>query len=490
MKKNTAYTIGSLIVLLICAFCFVILPAFTGSENNQEQLPPFGKYDGKQIKYEQGSDFYNFASQYAQMFQSYGQQLDSSSYYYIFSYAFNSTVTKYAYEDAVKKSGYVAPKNAITRKLIPYFYDENGKYSSKLYKQTDDATKREIRDGVEDSIYTTRYHDDLFGSSNDLVGTNALYGIKESDAELDFLSSYGDAKRGFNMAVFSMDSYPEEEILKYGKENAAKFNKFDLSIITVEDKATANTVAKRIANGEITFEDAISEYSDKNFTNTEGKITNAYQYQVESILVNKDDLAKIADLATGSVSEIIETAGSFSIFKKNADTVAPDFDTDEVKNLVSSYLKGYENTIIEDYFTAKATDFTNQAMKSSFKDACEELGVENVEIAPFPLNYGSVAIAKSVDTSVTGLSNADTNENFLQTAFSLKKDEISSPLVMNNKIIVIQYTSDGQADEEAKTVSASDLTSYDEDSANTYILASDKLENDFANVYFNHLMSN
>ena len=43
MKKNTAYTIGSLIVLLICAFCFVILPAFTGSEGQQNKLPPFGK---------------------------------------------------------------------------------------------------------------------------------------------------------------------------------------------------------------------------------------------------------------------------------------------------------------------------------------------------------------------------------------------------------------------------------------------------------------
>ena len=42
MKKNTAYTIGSLIVLLICAFCFVVLPAFTGSEGQQNKLPPFG----------------------------------------------------------------------------------------------------------------------------------------------------------------------------------------------------------------------------------------------------------------------------------------------------------------------------------------------------------------------------------------------------------------------------------------------------------------
>ena len=37
------------------------------------------------------------------------------------------------------------------------------------------------------------------------------------------------------------------------------------------------------------FKDAISEYSEKNYTNTEGKLTNTFQYQVENILANKED---------------------------------------------------------------------------------------------------------------------------------------------------------------------------------------------------------
>ena len=70
------------------------------------------------------------------------------------------------------------------------------------------------------------------------------------------------------MAVFSTKDYPAEEKIKFGKENAAKFNSYDMSVITVDDKATATKVAKRIQNGEITFEDAITEYSDKNFSNS------------------------------------------------------------------------------------------------------------------------------------------------------------------------------------------------------------------------------
>ena len=490
MKKNTAYTIGSLIILLICAFCFVILPVFTGSDQKQNTLPSFGKYNGKEIKYEQGTDFYDFVSQYGQMFQNYGQQIDSSTYYYIFSYAFNSTVTKMAYTDAVKASGYKVPETAVTRGLLPYFSDENGKYSSKLYKQTDEATIASLHKSVEDSLYTSRYNDDLFGSTTDSVGAYPLYGLKESDAELDFLADFGANKRGFNMAVFSMNDYPEEEKAKYAKANAAKFDKYDLSVITVSDKSLASTIVKRISNNEITFEDAVSEYSDKLYSNTEGKLTTSYQYQIENILQDKADVAKLASLSTGSVSDIIPTSSTYSIFKKNAETAAPDFESEEMKNTLTSYIKNYEITLIEDYFTAKAKDFTNEAMKSDFKSACEKLSIENVEIAPFPLNYGSVSITQSVDTSIEGLTSADTNENFLNTAFSLKMNEISAPLVMNNSIIVLQYTTDGDSEAQEEETTISDISNFDSDSVNNAIMKSEKLENNFASVYFNNLMSN
>ena len=47
--KKTGYTIGSLIILLICAFVFVILPTFTGASSKQGNALVFGNYDGKEI---------------------------------------------------------------------------------------------------------------------------------------------------------------------------------------------------------------------------------------------------------------------------------------------------------------------------------------------------------------------------------------------------------------------------------------------------------
>ncbi|MBR1639987.1 MAG: peptidyl-prolyl cis-trans isomerase [Treponema sp.] len=490
MKKNTAYTIGSLVVLLICAFCFVVLPAFTGSGQQQGDIPVFGKYNGREIRYEQGSDFYNFVSQYGQMFQSRGQQIDSSTYYYIFNYAFNSTVSKYAYTDAVKKSGYEVPKTAVNRDMLPYFYDENGNYSSKLYRQTPESTVAEIRRGVEDSLITSRYYDDNFGSDSEMVGSTGLYGIKESSAEQDFLKSYNTDKRGFNMVAFALSEYPEEEKMNFAKENAAKFTKYDLSLITVADKSTADTVSKRLANNEITFTDAVTEYSSKNFSNTEGKITSSYQYQVENILVNKDDIAVLSDLAVDAISPAIETISGYTIFKADGLPVKANLEDETIKQAISSYITNYEKTRVEDYFKAKATDFTNEALKSDFDSACASFNVEKQEIAPFPLNFGSVNISTSVDTSVKGLSNADTNENFLKTAFSLNINEYSSPIVMNDNVVVLQFTNEEKVADGEGPYDEASIESYDASAAQDFVLSSDKLENNFSKVYFSNFMTN
>lgn len=486
MKKNTAYTIGSLIILLICAFVFVILPAFTGSSSRQGETPVFGKYNGTEIRYEQNSDMYNFASNYAQMYQNYGMQIDSSNHYYIMNSAFNSTVMKIAYSDAVKNSGYVLPEEAINRGLRPYFADATGNYSSKIYKQTPASTIQSLTKSVSESLISQRFADDNFGSESDIVGDTALYGLKESDAELDFLTAYDENRRGFEMAVFPLSTYPEEEKIAYGKQNAAKFAKYDMSAITVADKSLAKTVLNKINGNEITFEDAVTEYSDKNYTNSEGKLTTKYQYQIENLLTNKSDLAKITDLSVNAVSEIIETDGNYTIFKNDSKKLDADFEDADTVRVVSTYLTTNEKSIIEDYFTAKAKEL-KAAAADDFEAACTKFNITKTEVAPFPLNYGSVNLAKSVDTSVAGLSNADTNENFLTTAFSLKMNEVSDPIVMNDNVVVIKYVSSENVPSD-KTV-VSEVANYDQTSAQNTIMESPKLDNNFATTYFKNFLN-
>ncbi len=488
MKRNTVYTLGSLIILLICAFCFVVLPAVEGrtSRNQGGDTPVFGKYNGKEIKYEQGSEFANFVSQYGQMYQMRGQQLDQTTYYQIFNQAFKSTVMNYAYSEAVKKSGYVVPKTAITRSILPYFQDENGNYSSKLYKQASDDIKQDLHNSAESALIADRFANDNFASNDERVGITPLYGLKNSEAEKKFIASMNKEQRSFNVAAFSKSDYPLEEKLKFANQNAALFNKYDMSIVTVEEKSNAESIAKRIANNEITFEDAISEYSEKTYSSSDGKLTNAYQYQISNILQNKDDLAAITGLSAGATSDIIQTNTGYSIFKNNAAVTKPDFNSEDLQRVVSTYISAYELTLIEDYFTAKANDFIKEAKASDFTSAAEKLNVKTSEISQFPLNYGNVSVLNSLDTSAEGMSNADKNENFLKTAFSLKLNELSEPVVLNNNIIVLQYTKAGSSVDDDVNVNL--LVSYDQTSATDSIMKSDKLEDNFLTVYFDNYM--
>lgn len=488
MKKNSVYTLGSLIILLICAFVFVILPAMTGSDAAVQKPLEFGKYNGKAIRYEQNSDFADAVTYYGQLYQMYGRELDSSAYSEIFYNAFNQTVINYAYEDAVSKTGYSVPESAVTRQLIPYF-SENGKYSSKLYRSTPKERIRELKEKAEKTLYTQRFYDDNFGADSDLVGSTPLYGLKDSSKELDFVSSYGNKLRGFNAAIFPLSDYPKEEKVAYGKENSDKFIKYNLSVISVDDKSTAASVAKRIAANEITFTDAVSEYSTKSFSNSEGKLTNSYRYQIENILVEKADIDKIAALTADSVSEVIPTGAYFSIFKADSDAELPDFTSDAVINQVNSYIVTYENSILEDYFTQKAKVFAEAAKKTSFSAAAVTLSAKTVELAPFPLNYGNVSVTSSLTSDEAAFKNADSNENFLTTAFSLSKNEISEPILLNRNVVVLQFTKESSPDADADK-SLPDLSNFDRQSTQTAILKSNKLENHFMEVYFREMMNN
>ena len=487
MKKGF-YTAGLIIVLAVSAFAFILAPAMVG-RGNRDTLPPFGSYDGKKIKYEQGSDFADYVSKYADLFQRQGRQLDPQSNYYIFNYAFNAVVQKMAYTQAVAESGYAVPQSAVNRAMLPYFSDENGKYSQRKYRETPASEIERRQKEIREELTMRRYTDDVFGSSEQFAGT-ALYGLKSSENEIAFFENFGTEKRGFDMASFSTDDYPDSEKEAYGRANAQKFIKYDMSIITCGEKSKAETVAKRLKNNEITFADAVNEYSTKNYSDANGKLTNSYRYEIDRIIKNSDDVEKVVSLAKDATSAVIETNIGFSVFHADGSASDPDFTNEQTVKDVWSYLRSNEAGRIEDYYTDIAKNFAAEAASSGFEEAAKKIDAANTAIAPFPLNYGSVSFANSVDTSIQGLSGADTNKNFLQTAFSLKSNEISSPIVNGKNVLVLQYTNEVKDEPSENAASlAGQIASSDESSASSHLMASPKLKNDLFTVYFNYFMN-
>ena len=491
MKKGVLYTFGASIILIICFIAFVLPSSLSRAAEQQEALV-FGKYNGRKISYEYGSDFTNFLSQYAEAFRNNGQEINQSNQFSLYSYAFNATVQKYAQEYALKTAGYEVPQESINRTIKNYFSDENGKFSKKAYLQADASYIQQLTDSIRDSLYTGRYFDDYYGTSSTFGGYK-LFGLKSSEAESAFLDNFGQELRAFKMATFSTREYPVEEQEKYGKANSQKFVKYDLSVITVETKEIADKVTSRISKGQITFEDAIAEYSDKNYSDSEGKLSNNSQYQIENLLEDKDELSKITGLAVDEISPAVQTTIGYSIFKCDGASTQPDFTADETLSDVLNYITTYEATIVEDYYSDIAKSFTKEAKQSDMETAA--LNYENAvitDLEAFPLNYGSVSLFGIMDTTPTGLSSADTNEDFLKKAFSLKLNEYSEPIVLNGDIAVLQYTAAGvkETSEEEENSSYSILISQiDETSSQSVLFQDPKLENDFIAVYIDNFFS-
>lgn len=488
MKKGF-YTIGSLVILLIAAFVFVLVPIFTGGAGGPN-IPPFGSYDGTEIRYEQNSTFANYVAQYADYFKNQNVEINDSNYYYIFNYAFNSTVTNLAYKKNVEKSGWRVPENAVNRAMMPYFQDETGKYSPRLYKLADKQAVEDLRKNISATLTTSRFAEDSFGS-NETFGKKSLYGLKASVAETQFIKDLNNKKRSFDMAVFNMSDYPESEKVAYGKENAQKFVKYDFSCITCDDKSKAQSALNSIKSEKITFEDAVSEHSQKTYSNSQGKMNNQYYYQIEKIIKNADDLKAVCALKAGETSEPVQTTIGYTFFRADADAKEADFSDKDIISTVYNYITANEFARIETYYTTQAEQLAEDAKTSSFSRACTKHNAKLVEVPAFPMNYGSVSVADKLDTSLDGLSGANTNENFLKTAFSLEKDEISKPIINSNNILVLRLVSETTTNNNPteENVIADEVRQYDNSAMQTALLSSPKLKNNLSEVFFKYIKS-
>ena len=485
-KDNTK--IGAVIILIISAIVFIpfggyeVMNAFFGKND----APLFGKYDGKEIRYEAGSTFTRATQNLADRYKSMGYEVGSEAYYYIFNQAFEETVKDMAYLAAVKKSGYTVPDEAVNRRLITYYADETGKYSQRIYNQTDKATRDSVAEGVELTLAYTRYTDDLLGSSLSVNEEN-LYGVKASSNELKFISDMGRENHTFRVVTFDTEKFPKEEAAKWASSNMEKFVKYNLSVITVDTQSEAETLLKQLNANEITFDDAITEKSQQYYSDAQGKISRPYHYQLEIAIENKDDVSKVTSLSKDQLSPVVKTVRGFSIYRADGTSTPADFTDDETLNVVLTYIKTNEHGYIEDYYTNIANNFIAQSAKTSIDEACEKFGVSYVDTTPFPINYGSSSMYSAAPANLNVLNNLSTNADILQKIFALKENETSAPVLLGSNIAVFKCIGIMNDSTEADTsVLKNRIASANNSTVTNALMTSDKVENNVWQAYFDN----
>ena len=111
------------------------------------------------------------------------------------------------------------------------------------------------------------------------------------------------------------------------------------------------------------------------------------------------------------------------------------------------------------------------------------------------MNYSNSQLIKYVPSdSIPELQGCQLSENFLKTAFSLKKGEISTPVVLGKNIVVLKMieekTDDLSNTENLKSTYPDVTNQFEQMAVSNFFMKSDKLVNNFATVYFNNLTKN
>lgn len=489
--KKSFYSIGSIIILLLAALIFVAIPAMSGAADAQ-RLPDYGSYNGKPVRYEENTDFYNAANELFNYYENQGVDFSSeyaSTFYApIFQQAFQNTIGGFALEYFTESTGYKAPTTAVNRSMrkLDMFRDGSGEFSPAIYQSYTETEKRKAQLRVEKTLTQMRSYEDIFGSMAE-VGYSSIYGLKPSSAEIEFIRKMGEKQFAFDAAAFDMKNFPEEEKVAFGKAHKDLFVKYNVRVISCESESKAKEVAKRLNNSEITFEDAITEYSKKYYGDPETGVVSAnYRYQLSNAVVNEADVEKITSLKANEVSPVVETASGYCVFQATENPTEPDFTDADTVVAAYSYLLTREKSVIEDYYANVAKDFAAKAAATDFMSAAESFGATATSVNASALNYNdTVLIGRSMFSDDPVLRFAVTNENFYKTAYKLKKDEISAPVVLSggNQVIVLKctdITNGGTPSEDARTVIAPELDQASKTSINYSILASDKIKDNSA----------
>ena len=264
--KQKLLFVGAVLILILGAVAFVFIPALGGSASGK--ILEFGKWNGKPIEYIEDTFFVRQFQYMANSLQEQGGELDQFNHYRIMRSAFSAAVLRLAILDELESAGYRPSQALINRYLLPYYMDQNGKYSARIFEETPEITRSQRRNLVTEELTAQRYIEDVFGTPD------REFGLKISSKETELLAQMAGPQRSFNYVSFSTSDYPESEILSFGKANEDLFVKYSFTLVTADSLSAIKNVEKRISREEVSFDDAVVNYSTRIGTNEKENFQN------------------------------------------------------------------------------------------------------------------------------------------------------------------------------------------------------------------------
>jgi peptidyl-prolyl cis-trans isomerase D len=427
------------LVVLVTVFsviAFILLPMYGRSARTGQIV--FGTWDGHDIAYASGNYFARMQQAYARQAQeSQSTATVESQLYSIWYQAFQSTAWHVAALNQARRAGLEISQDALDRDLLTYsgYLDENGKFSETLYNETPLSERVTTREQRNEELLTNLYFNDV------------SIGMRTGSHEQAFVAAMAATERKFSFVAWKFDTFPDEEVRKYGEANAAKFRKAKLSRITVTSEAEAKQIRDRLADSTASFTELAKTHSKDSYASAGGDMGWQFAYALEPDFEAKTNVDEVLALKAGEASDPLKGPFGWAIYRCDSEAVAPDLADPAVLGEVRTYLTRYEKGRIEDWFVERAGKFARRAAETSFTAAAHEAGVTVAETTYFPINLSNtfpLAPLQAVPEDATPYS-AAYSEDFFYRAFSLAKDQASSqPIVLDDQVVALKVAGEQQ----------------------------------------------
>lgn len=482
-KSNPILYIFSFIILVIIVVTFVGTPV--AGRIGQTQKIIFGTYADKEIEFRPG----NYLSRQKdilgeQVRQNSNSQDVMTQAYQVWREAFRRTVIHVGILHKAEKSNVSVTDEQVDVTLTQYGpYVQNGTFSQELYEQTPNTEKYIIRQLYRENIIEEQYRRDFFERQ------------KISTESKHFLTSLSTPERMFTYVSYAFRDYPKDQVIEYGKNNIELFQRINLSRIAISTgENEAETILNQIEAGETGFETLAQTQSVDSYAEKGGDMGWVVYHELLRDFPNEESLKAVFSLNAGEVSDIIEHRDMWFIYRCDEPAANPDFTEEDTVQKVRTYLERYEAGRIEDYFVERANQFKTTAEETGFEEASNKHDKVTQYTDYFPINYGNAFFLKPVRSmgDSQALNSAPYNENFFIQAFSLKENEVSEPIILDRNVVVMQLQDEREASEEEvnqlKTYYNYIVQQYRDQDLRNYFLNSDKLEDNFNQVFSKYFM--
>jgi peptidyl-prolyl cis-trans isomerase D len=449
-KSNPWLYGGSVVILIIIVVTFVGSPAVRNAQGASGGLV-FGSYAGKEISYMPGNYFARQRELIGEQAQASGEATDNASVYYqIWRQAFQETVRHFAITMRGETARLYVSQDAVDGAVIRYGpYMENGAFSETRYRRASEADKFATRQLFREQLVQQQFLQDT------------ISGVLSSKPEGEKLAAMASPERSFDLITMAFTAYPDDKVVEYGKANAAKFARMKVSRILVKSgKKEADAIKTRLASDPLRFEEIAKTSSKDSYAAGGGAMGWQYRYDLDLDFDKTDVVDKILALKQGEIGDPIEGKFGWLIYRCDEPTISIDMGLQEDRTTVRNYLERYEAGTVQDYTLQQAKAFVSKAREKGFAKAAAEdkLTVETTDY--FPMNYQDVFVMKPVQvapktTTVsattsaspasTALADALYSLDFFKAAFTVKKGEVTEPVVLGQAVVVLVLKDEREA---------------------------------------------